>query len=299
LIGLTAAETANPRKALPSAVKQVFWRIAIFYITALAIVGLLVPYTDPHLQLSGSAAGAASPFVISIRRAGVTGLPSVFNAVILIAVLSVGNSSVYGSSRTLAALAEQDQAPKILGYIDRTGRPLVGLGLSTLMGFIAYVVDSGYSGTVLEWMLALSGLSTIFTWGSICLAHIRFRKAWKVQGNDLSQLAFKAQFGIWGSWIGFISSLLILAAQFWTSAWPVNYKDFNQAEQFFLGFLAVPVVLIFYVSFKIWKKTSIWKAEDMDIRTGKRELDSQALIEQEKAEYDALPKYKKFIAFLC
>src|SRR5882757_9878562 len=40
LVGLAAAETANPRKSLPSAIKQVFWRIAIFYIVALLLVGL-------------------------------------------------------------------------------------------------------------------------------------------------------------------------------------------------------------------------------------------------------------------
>lgn len=31
LVGLAAAETANPRKTLPSAIKQVFWRILLFY----------------------------------------------------------------------------------------------------------------------------------------------------------------------------------------------------------------------------------------------------------------------------
>jgi len=29
LVGLAAAETANPSKALPTAIKQVFWRIAL------------------------------------------------------------------------------------------------------------------------------------------------------------------------------------------------------------------------------------------------------------------------------
>ncbi|KAI6859980.1 amino acid permease, partial [Hortaea werneckii] len=125
LVGLAAAETANPRKSLPSAVKQVFWRISLFYMVALTVVGLLVPYKDPRLLSAESSVDAkASPFVIAITNAGITGLPSVMNAVILIAVLSVGNSSIYGSSRTLAALADQGQAPKILGYIDRKGRPI-------------------------------------------------------------------------------------------------------------------------------------------------------------------------------
>lgn len=131
LVGLAAAETANPRKSLPTAIKQVFWRITLFYIMSLIIVGLLVPYDDPRLLTGGSANTAASPFVISIENAGIEILPSVMNVVILIAVLSVGNSSIFGSSRTLAALADQGQAPKILGYIDRKGRPLVAIIVCT------------------------------------------------------------------------------------------------------------------------------------------------------------------------
>lgn len=113
LVGLAAAETANPRKSLPTAIKQVFWRITIFYLVSLCLVGLLVPYNHPSLIGNSSVDANASPFVIAIRNAGIEVLPSIFNAVILIAVLSVGNSSVYGSSRTLAALADQGQAPKV------------------------------------------------------------------------------------------------------------------------------------------------------------------------------------------
>jgi len=49
LVGLAAAETANPRTTIPRATKQVFWRILIFYIGSLTIIGCLVPYTDSHL----------------------------------------------------------------------------------------------------------------------------------------------------------------------------------------------------------------------------------------------------------
>jgi len=86
-----------------------------FYLISLLLVGLLVPYTDPRLLNGATSADAkASPFVLAMTNAGIRGLPSLFNAIIMIAVLSVGNSSIYGSSRTLAALAEQHQAPRIL-----------------------------------------------------------------------------------------------------------------------------------------------------------------------------------------
>ena len=302
LVGLAAAETANPRKSLPTAIKQVFWRITLFYIVSLALVGLLVPYNDPRLLQGGSADAAASPFVISIENAGIEVLPAVMNVVILIAVLSVGNSSVFGSSRTLAALADQGQAPKILGYIDRKGRPLVAICVASAIGFLAYAADSGVEGSVLNWMLAISGLSSILTWGSICLAHIRFRKAWRVQGHTLDELAFRSQPGVVGSWIGFIFNCLVLVAQFWTGAWPVAYGTqgpSGQATNFFQAYLAAPVVILFYICYKVWFKTPFMRCKDMDLSTGMRELNLPQLIAEEKAERAAWPKWKKMYKTVC
>ncbi|KAK8911485.1 hypothetical protein QC760_000508 [Botrytis cinerea] len=302
LVGLAAAETQNPRKSLPKAVKQVFWRITLFYIVSLTLVGLLVPYTDERLLAAGNANTAASPFVISIQNAGITVLPSVMNAVILIAVLSVGNSSIFGSSRTLAALADQGQAPKILAYVDRKGRPIVAIGVSSALGFLAYAADSGAQATVLDWMLALSGLSSIFTWGSICLAHIRFRRAWGLQGHSLDELAFRSQPGVIGSWIGFLFNVLILIAQFWTGAWPTGYQQMTaleQCESFFLAYLAAPIVIVFYAGYKFWYRTSVMRSKDMDLKTGMRGLDLPALIAEERAEKAVWPKWKRVYKTIC
>lgn len=177
-------------------------------------MGCLVRYDDEHLLNSGGAFDYwTSPFVLAIKNAGVDGLPSVFNAVILIAVLSVGNASVYGSSRTLAALADQGQAPKILGYIDNAGRPLVSIIIASLLGCLCYIVNLSASRRqeAWNWMFAVSGLASIFTWGSICLCHIRFRAAWKLKGHTLDELPFRSQAGVLGSWIGLMLNILILS----------------------------------------------------------------------------------------
>ena len=304
LVGLAAAETANPRKSLPTAIKQVFWRITLFYIVSLTLIGLLVPYTEPRLINGTSGADAtASPFVIAIENAGISGLPSVFNVVIMIAVLSVGNSSVYGSSRTLAALADQGQAPKILGYVDRNGRPLVAIIVASALGFLCFfAANSDVSVQAFNWMLALSGLSSIFTWGSICLAHIRFRKAWRVQGHSLDELPFRSQPGIIGSWIGFNFNCLVLIAQFWTGFAPVNYGDNTpavNAENFFLAYLAAPIVLICYFGYKVIYKTRVMRSHTMDLQTGRRDINLTELIAEERAERAQWPKWKKAYKFFC
>lgn len=165
LVGLAAAECANPRKTIPRATKQVFWRITLFYIISLFLVGLIVPYNNPQLLNGASSVDIkASPFVIAIQNAGIKVLPSIFNTVILISVLSVGNSSTYGSTRTISALAEIGQAPKIFAYIDKKGRPLVALGFALLFSGLAYINIAPVGATVFNWLIALSGLSSFFTW---------------------------------------------------------------------------------------------------------------------------------------
>lgn len=301
LVGLAAAETANPRKSMPSAIKQVFWRITLFYIVSLILVGCLVPYNSPAL-VNASNTAKYSPFVIAIKNAGISGLPSVMNVVIMIAVLSVGNSSVFGSSRTLAALAAAGMAPKIFNYIDKQGRPLAGIVLQSIFGLICFIVASGKQGVAFNWMMALSGLSSLFTWGSICFSHIRFRAALKYQGRTTDELAFVSQAGLIGSWFGVVLNILVLIAQFWIAVWPIGGSP--DASDFFMAYLSAPIILVSWIGHKIWTKNWSWyiKTKDIDIDTGRRELDLD-LLKQELAEERAFiaskPFYYRFYKFLC
>ena len=105
LTGLAAAEAQDPRKEIPKATKQVVWRICIFYIVNLFLVGLIVP-ENSALYSSGGGESRHSPFVIAIELAGIKALPSIFNAMILISVMSVANSCTFASTRTFQALAQ-------------------------------------------------------------------------------------------------------------------------------------------------------------------------------------------------
>ncbi|KAK4129578.1 amino acid permease [Parathielavia appendiculata] len=326
LVGLAAAETANPRRSLPTAIKQVFWRITLFYIVSLTLIGLLVPHNHPRLLGAKSAADAsASPFVIAIESAGIAILPGVMNSVILVAVISVGNSAVFGSSRTLAALADQRQAPRILGYVDRRGRPLVAILVAALVGLLGYLAElEEQQSDVLNWLLAVSGLSSVFTWGSICLAHIRFRKAWRFKGRGLGELAFRSQVGVAGSWVGLMLNVLVLVAQFWTAAWPVPHSHGSSkgqvmgdegtgggtglgaiesprdvAQNFFLEYLCAPIVLACYVGYKLWYRTAAVKVEEMDVDTGRRDFNLPILISREIDEERGMPWWKRVYKFLC
>lgn len=302
LVGLAASESVEPRKSVPKAAKQVFWRITLFYILSLLMIGLLVPYNDKSLIGASSVDAAASPFVIAIKTHGIKGLPSVVNVVILIAVLSVGNSAIYACSRTMVALAEQRFLPEIFSYVDRKGRPLVGIAVTCAFGLIAFVAASKKEGEVFNWLLALSGLSSLFTWGGICICHIRFRKALAAQGRGLDELSFKSPTGVWGSYWGLFMVTIMFIAQFYVALFPVG--DSPSAEGFFEAYLSFPLVMVMYIGHKIYKRN--WKlfipAEKMDIDTGRREVDLDLLkqeIAEEKAIMATKPRWYRIWNFWC
>ncbi|GAA5953491.1 hypothetical protein JCM3765_005051 [Sporobolomyces pararoseus] len=272
LVGLAATETPNPRKSLPSAVKGTFWRITVIYISSLLIIGLNVPYNNETLLGGGSGAGT-SPFVIMASLAGLKGLDSFLNIVICISVLSIGLSCVYAGSRVLTALAETGYAPKVFTYVDKSGRPLWSVIAVLAFGPIAYVNTVSAGDTVFNWLLALSGLSTLFTWASICMCHIRFRKAWRVQGHHIDELPYRAIGGVYGSWCGFILVCLVLIAQFYVAIWPLGGRSEDPrqaAEDFFLVWLAAPILLFFWLCAYIKNRTLPYKAHEIDLDTGRK-----------------------------
>ncbi|KAF2655385.1 amino acid permease [Lophiostoma macrostomum CBS 122681] len=292
LVGLAAAETKNPLKSLPGAIKQVFWRITLFYILGLFFVGLLIRSDDDRLLGAGGYIDVnASPFVLVGKDAGLTGFDSFMNVVILVSVISIGVSGVYGGSRTLTALGEQGYAPKFFTYIDRSGRPLWSVSVILIFGALAYVNLDAAGPTVFDWLQALSGLAALFTWGSICLAHIRFRKAWLYHGHTLDEIPFKAIGGTIGSWIGLSIIFLVLAAQFYTAVSPIGAR-LGTAESFFKSYLALPVVMFFWVVGWIWKRKAWLRTKDMDVDTGRRALDWD-YINAQREEQAKWPAWRK------
>ncbi|CEP64312.1 amino acid permease LALA0_S11e01266g [Lachancea lanzarotensis] len=284
-IALTAAEQSNPRRAIPSAAKKVLYRIVLIFLVPIILVGFLVPFTSDELMGSGGSATHASPYVIAISSHGIRIVPHFINAVILLSVLSVGNSAFYSSSRLLLSLAHQNYAPKWLDYVDREGRPIRAMVISTIFGLISFVAASPKEETVFTWLLAISGLSQLFTWISICISHVRFRKALRVQGRSLGELGYKSQTGLAGSYYATFIMVCVLIGQFWVAIAPIDSSKLD-ANNFFENYLALPILVVLYFGYKLW--TRDWKlfirASDIDLKVGRKVFDED-LVKQEDAEY--------------
>ncbi|WFD29823.1 hypothetical protein MSPP1_000836 [Malassezia sp. CBS 17886] len=300
LVGLAAAEAKNPRVALPNACKQVVWRVLVFYLTSLLMVTLIVPYTEPGL-LGSSSNPRASPFVIALQYGGVRVLPHIFNGVILVSVLSVANSSVFASSRILLGLAERGEMPKIFAFTDKMGRPLAGYAVVFLFGLLGFLMYSTSKSEVFAWLTGISGLSSIFIWGSICASHIRFRSAWKNQGYTLRQLPWASPLGVYGSWFGLVVNIFVICATIYVSAFPVGEGELTpmeRAHDFFVQMVSLPVALALFLFHKLLRRTRMVPFHTIDLVSERRDAVSDEVLEQERAEARAQPLWKRVLAML-
>jgi amino acid transporter len=73
----------------------------------------------------------------------------------------------------------------------------------------------------------------------------------------------------------------------------------EQVQSFFEAYLAAPIVIIMFLAFKIIKKTRFRSLSEIDIDSGKRELDLPVILAEERAEQARWPVWKKIWRTLC
>ncbi|KGO39926.1 Amino acid/polyamine transporter I [Penicillium expansum] len=283
LIGVTVGEAQNPRKTIPKAIKLTFWRILVFYILSVLFLGMLVPYNSPDLVFATKAksSAAASPFVVAMKQ--VAALPHIINGCILVFVFSAANSDLYIATRTLYGLAREKKAPKIFARTNRAGVPIYALALSSSFCLLAFMSVSSGSKAVFGYFTDMVSIFGLLTWISLLITHIFFVRARRAQGVDEATLAYKAPLGIIGSCVAlFFCVLVAFTRSFGVFVHkPETYGDFDY-KTFITSYIGIPLYVMAFAGWKLWKRTEIVKPHNADIWTGKAEID------REEAEYTAM-----------
>lgn len=138
---ITAAESVDPHRSIPKAARRVTYRIAFFYILGALLIGIIVNPTNKGLT-SGDDNANSSPFVIAIKEAGISALPSIVNACILVAAWSAGNSYCWVGSRMIVSMTTDRQLPQIFGRVNKKGVPYIAVIAAWLFGPLAYLSRS-------------------------------------------------------------------------------------------------------------------------------------------------------------
>lgn len=263
IVGIAAGESENPEKNVPSAIKQVFWRIIIFYFLSIFVIGALVYYKDPSLLRAATQSDiTVSPFTLVFERAGLAAAASVMNAVILTSVISSANSWLYAASRMLFGMAKEGHAPKVFAKTNTSnGVPIYAILATVAIGLLAFLT-SIFGTEIYFYLVAASGLSGFLAWIGIAICHFRFRRAFIKQGHKLSELGYHAKWFPIGPIIALILSIIIVIGQITTVT--------MNAQSIITTYLALPLFLILYFSYKIVKKTKLIPLEEVDLS---REID--------------------------
>ncbi|MGE7759645.1 amino acid permease [Peribacillus sp. NPDC097895] len=251
VIATAAGETENPSKNVPKAIRSIFWRILIFYVLTIFVIGLIIPYTDPNLLKSGVQNVSISPFTLVLQRAGLAFAASVMNAVLLTSVLSAANSAMYASSRMLWALAKEGKAPRIFARLNRKGIPMLALCTTAIIGLASFLASLFGNGSVFIWLVNASALTGFIKWFGIAVSHYRFRKAYVAQGRDLNELPFKAKWYPLGPVITLLFFVVFILGQTLFSGHQIGWAELIAT------YIGLPIFLLLWLGYKIIKKTKI------------------------------------------
>ncbi|RBP97295.1 gamma-aminobutyrate permease [Bifidobacterium aemilianum] len=258
VVGVTAGESEDPGKAVPKAINEVFWRILLFYILSIFVIAALIPYTSPNLLGASDGNIAMSPFTIVFQRAGLASAASIMNAVVLTSILSAVNTGAYASSRMLYGLAKDHHAPKIFATTTKNGVPMAGL-IATLCMELATFATSIFGQKFYMWLVTATGLTGFIAWIGIALSHYRFRRAFKLQGHDLSELKYRARFFPLGPILALVLCIIVIAGQDIPAFASWNWGEIG------MTYFSVILVLALYLGYKIKHHTKIIKLKDIDV----------------------------------
>ncbi|BEJ15007.1 hypothetical protein CspHIS471_0407740 [Cutaneotrichosporon sp. HIS471] len=262
-IAVAATETKNPRRAVPIAIRQTFWRIIFVYMGSAIFYGLTCPSNSPGL-IGASKAAVKSPMTIAIQNAGWEGGIHLVNAFIFVTCLSACNSSIYIGSRTLLYMGQNQKAPKFLGWTDRRGVPIPAILLTNACGALSMMNLSTGAGKAYSYIVNLSGVSTFLVWGSISFIHIRFGRAWAAQGYSRSELPFKSMLYPYNAYFGLAANIFLALVQGWTTLSPFDAGAFVDA------YILLPLFAIIWIGYKLVYKTKFWRVDEMDLQSGRR-----------------------------
>ncbi|OJJ46426.1 hypothetical protein ASPZODRAFT_142245 [Penicilliopsis zonata CBS 506.65] len=264
ITAIAAAETANPAKNVPRAIKSVWIRLVLFlvYICSAFLIGILVSPSNPQLDLSSTA--ARSPFVIAIENAGISVLPSIINAALLTSAWSAGCADLFVSSRTLYGLASRGAAPAIFLKTRSDGLPWVCVVFCAAFSLLSFMAaSSGQAGTVFGYFSNMTSICGMISWTGILWTSIRWHKGLKVHGIDRATLPYRAPLQPYLSYYGMVVCILVMIF----GGFGAFIHTFD-VSSFITTYFPIPFFAVLLFGYKLWHKSTIVPYTDQDFVTG-------------------------------
>ncbi|ALA24019.1 lysine transporter [Piscirickettsia salmonis] len=260
LMGVAAGEADEPKKTIPKAVKTVFWRIVLFYILAIAVISFLIPYTDSNLVNAHSSV-ASSPFTIVFENAGIKFAASLMNLVVITAILSAANASMYTASRMLWHMGKAKEASGSFQRVNKYGVPVIGVIVTALISVVLILASTYHGGLIFSWLVNMVSYAGYIAWFGICLSHYRFRRAYLLQGKDVNQLPYRSRWFPFAPITAMVLIIAILIGQ--------EVMDIINNEASFSGFIinycGIVLFLVLVIIHKFIKKNKLIPLNNIEL----------------------------------
>lgn len=274
-IAVTAGETKDPAKNLPKVVRNVFWRILLFYVLSILLIGLNVPYNYPNLSEKST---ATSPFTIVFTQAGSNAAGSFINAVIMTSVISACNHALFAGSRLMYTLAVDGYAPRFFGNLNRFQVPWIAVLATSAISGLCFGASYIGAGQLWAWLQNLVGVSNQLSWICIGLASLRFRAGIKAQGLE-HLLPFKN----WTYPVGPILAVGLNCVLVLVQGWSCFSPTFSGVD-FVSYYVELPIMLVMFMFWKLLKRTKFVHRDQMDFITDRYDLHPDHKPESESHE---------------
>lgn len=168
LVGVTAAETADPKKNIPSAINKIPMRILLFYIGALFVILAINPWNTMSAE--------SSPFVQVFTLAGIPIAAGIINFVVLTSAASAGNSGMFSTSRMMYNLGLNKQASPKFAKLNRRSVPQNALVVSTIVVSVGALLSKLMPDDAFSLVTTISAICFIWVWSIILISHIIYKK---------------------------------------------------------------------------------------------------------------------------
>jgi GABA permease len=183
IVTIAAAESSEPERGVARATNQVIYRVLLFYVVSVFFLAAVVPWNTTFAEEV-----IKSPFTVAFERMGIPFAPDIMNFVVLTAVLSVLNSSLYTTSRMLFALTRHNDAPQFFLNTTRRGVPIWAILAGTSFGYVSVLIYYFFPEQVFTWLINASGAIALFAYLLIAISELVMRRRLEREAPERLQL---------------------------------------------------------------------------------------------------------------
>src|SRR5829696_4125385 len=207
IVTIAAAESQEPEREVARATNAVIYRVLLFYVVSVFFVAAVVPWDTKFAEEI-----IKSPFTIAFERMGIPFAPDIMNFVVLTAVLSVLNSSLYTTSRMLFALTRHNDAPGFFTNTTRRGVPIWAILAGTSFAYISVVIYYFFPENVFTWLINASGAIALFVYLLIAISELVMRR--RLERESPERLQIRMWFYPWLTYLSIAAMGAVLVAMF-------------------------------------------------------------------------------------